>query len=139
VAGEGSMTKEQWDQVEKALAGIFGMVVLQVDGHKVSFKKEFVAKNKLGIATYVDGYWKGIWFSSKEEHPEQRYLKPVYKFLFKPKRRAEMKKFPKRLLKAMEINPDEKYLMYTPLWSSVTEIRRHYQKTFSSIELIEAV
>jgi hypothetical protein len=34
---------------------------------------------------------------------------------------------------------DKKIRIYLPFWPNATAIRRHYQKTFESIELIEVV
>lgn len=49
------------------------------------------------------------------------------------------KKYGKRFSKEMGLNPDQKYVQCSPIWHSVTAIRRHYQKTFASIELVEVV
>jgi len=57
----------------------------------------------------------------------------------KPRQRAEYKKWSKRDLKYLNIDPNKKFTMFTPLWPSVTAIRRHYQKTFENIELIEVI
>ena len=46
---------------------------------------------------------------------------------------------PKRYLKELGCDPDEKYHYFDPSWPNVTALRRHYQKTFASIELIEVI
>ena len=133
------LTKEQWQHVEQTLSGTYGVVDLMVDGKKVTFQRGLVDENRLGIMTYVNGQFKGAWYSIDSEHDEARYLCKKSKFARTKKQRDELKKWRKGLLKKMEINPDEKIEYRTPVWPSVTAIRRYYQKTFTSIELIEAI
>jgi len=133
------MTKEDWAKVEKALSGTYGHAKLKVDGLEVTFRRAQVSKNRLGIVTYIGGEFKFVWLDPKKEFPGQRYLRPVSKFVWTAKSRREMKKMSKRRLKALGYDPDEKWHGYDALWPSATAIRRHYQKTFESIELIEVV
>ncbi len=133
------MTKEEWESVEKALSGTYGQVKLKVDGREVTFLRALVSKNRMGIGTYVDGSLKGEWCGLGGEHPESRYLRPVSKFAWTDKQRRDMKKLGKKLLKEMGWDPDKKYHYFDPIWSNSTQIRRHYQKTFQSIELQEVI
>jgi len=133
------MTKEDWGKVEKALSGTYGHAVIQVDGREVYFQRGLVTKNRLGIVTYIDGQWKGAWISGKEEYPEQKYLRPATRFMHSAKRRAEFKKWPKRIQKLFAYDVDEKLHYYDLIWPSVTAIRRHYEKTFQSIELVKVL
>ncbi|MDW7643424.1 MAG: hypothetical protein SCI25_00110 [Desulfuromonadales bacterium] len=133
------MTKEDWDKVEKALSGIYGMAGVKADEFEVTFHRGLVSKNRLAIVTYVDGYRKGKWVDAKDQHPEQRCLRPASRLMCKPKERAALKKMSKRLLKELgpAFDPDRKWHYYDFKWTSVAQIRRHYEKTFQSIELIE--
>ncbi len=131
------MTKEDWKRVEKALAGVYGFAKLMVDGKLITFERRQVSMNQLGIIVYVDGICKADWIGKSKEYPEQRFLRKIDSFLWTPKRRAELKKWPKRMLRKYNYDPDAKYHYFSMIWRNVTEIRRHYEKTFSSIELIE--
>jgi hypothetical protein len=133
------MTKEDWEKVKKALSGTYGYARLKVDGRDIQFQRELVSKNTLGIHVYIDGHSKGIWWGVKNEHPEQSYLRPVNKNIYSSKQREQFKKISKRLKLHLGINPNEKLLLFYPLWNNVDQIRRHYEKTFTSIELIEVV
>lgn len=133
------MTKEDWQKVEKALTGTYGFAKLQVDGREAHFQRELVTKNRLGIVTYIDGQWKGVWISAKEEYPEQKYLRKIEKYAWTPAQRAELKKWPKKMLKKYGYDPDKKRHYFSLIWPSANAIRRHYQKTFTSIELVEVV
>ncbi len=136
---EKTLTKEEWEQVAKALSGYTGAVALVVDGRKVSFARGLVKKNQLGIMTYIDGTFEGAWLSHKEPTPETAFLKVISKFVWKESARSKFKKMSKRQLKQLDIDPDEKHYGRTPIWASASQIRRHYEKTFNSIELLEAI
>ncbi|MFH1027797.1 MAG: hypothetical protein V1791_07335 [Pseudomonadota bacterium] len=133
------MTKEDWAMVEKALSGTYGFAKLQVDGHAVTFERRLVTKNRLGIVTFVDGKFNFEWVSPKTDHPEQRFLRRKSELFYKPKERAEYAKWSKRLRKDCCFDIDKKFHFFTMTWPSATAIRRHYQKTFQNIELIEVV
>jgi hypothetical protein len=133
------MTKEDWARIEKALGGIYGYAKLQVDGREVTFQRQLVSKNSLGVITYVDGHMKGVWLSPREEYPERRYMRPFSRYIYPAKQREKIKKMPKWMKKDLRIDPDEKIQLFSSIWPSATAIRRHYQKTFTSIELIEEV
>lgn len=133
------MTKEGWEKVEKALGGTYGYAKLQVDDRTVTFQRGLVSKNRLGIMTYIDGTFNFNWSSTKTEHPEQRFLRRKEEFVYTPKQRTEFAKWTKRDRKICNIDINKKYHYFVPTWPSATAIRRHYQKTFTSIELLEVV
>ena len=135
------MTKEEWTRVEQALTGTSGVAKLLVDGRDIVFQRQLVGNNRLGIMMFIDGSFSWKWCINI--FPEQKYLKRQEKFLYSTKTRAEFKKLSKRdknyLAKDHAFNADKKIVSYSPIWNSGIEIRRHYQKTFSSIELVETV
>jgi hypothetical protein len=138
---EKDLTKEEWGRVEKAVSGRYGNAKLKVDGRDVTFAREMISKNRLGVVIYVDGKWEGKWFGEEnEEIPEQRYLCPHEKYVYGAKHRAELKKISKKRRTEWGWgDPDRKRKIFYPYASSLTPIRRHYQKTFASIELVEVV
>lgn len=81
------MTKEDWEKVEKALGGLYGFAKLTVDGREIQFQRQLVDKNKLGIVTYIDGHFLGAWIMGTEEHPEQKFLRKIEKFVYPEKLR----------------------------------------------------
>lgn len=132
------MKKEEWDKVEKALSGYYGHASLKVDGRKITFQRQLVSKNRLGIVTFVDGEFKGIWCFGDKPSPETVYMRHHEKFKYTAGARREMKKFSKARLKALGYDPNEKRISITPFWPNVATIRRYYEKTFSDIRLLEA-
>jgi hypothetical protein len=133
------MTKEQWQRVEEALSGTYGHVHLMVEGKKVTFQRTLVNKNRLGIMTYINGEFKGCWLGLNEQHEEQRYLRKRSKLLYSKKERESLKKLGKRFLKEKGLDPEKRFERYDPIWTSAGAIRRHYEKTFTSIKLIEDI
>ena len=135
------MTREEWAKVEKALSGTYGRAKLKVDGHEITFQRQLVDKNKLGVVTFVDGHFRGEWISADKPCPEQKFLRPGSRFTHKPKARAALKKIRKKTREEWGdfYNPDSKWHYFSPSWPSVTAIRRHYQKSFQSIELVEVI
>lgn len=131
------MTKEEWALVEQAMSGTYGMARIKADEFVVTFHRRLYSKNRLAIMTYVDGVMKAEWIDSKNEHPEQRCLRPASRFMYRPKERARLKKLSKRLRKSLgpAFDPDWKWHYFELSWPNVTAIRRHYQKTFNAIEL----
>ena len=132
------MTKEDWEKVEAALSGMYGRAVLMVDGREITFSRGLIKKNQLGVVTYIGGELKGSWLFG-DDCPERSYLRPSSKYLRSPKQREQARKLGKKLLKELDIDPDEKYHRVTPFWNNAQQIRRHYQKTFKSIELVEVI
>ena len=133
------MTKDDWAKVEKALSGTCGKVTLLVDGRAVLFERGRISKNRLGIAVFVDGNFKGEWVVKKNNCPESKYLHPTWSYRWNAKSRAQMKKMSKTALKRLKVDPDAKVEHFSPLWPSPTAIRRHYQKSFAEIKLVEVV
>ncbi len=128
------MTKEEWKKIEKALSGIFGMVELFVDGHRISFHKKQIGKNRLGIMTYVDGRYRGKW---EKDDPETRYLRCVVKAVWKKSEIERIKKlYGKRDYKNVKAIYEKTYTYCDPFWFSVGGIRRHYERTFKDIKLV---
>ena len=129
------MTKEDWVQVEKALSGVYGFAKIKADGRLVSFSRGLIGKNRLVIATYIDGVFEFKWVLREGAHLERSYLKRSEKFYYTAAERAKLKKLPKKY----QSNIDKKIEQFSPFWNSGAEIRRHYQKTFASIELVEVI
>ena len=135
---EPTLTKDEWAKVETALSGLIGHVKLKVDGRIITLDRTFIKKNRLGIIVYVDGTLNLKWCfpAAGESFAETRYYRPVSRWYWTPASRARLKKKSKRFLKEMGYDPDRKLLHYSYYWTDPAAIRRHYQKIFTSIELI---
>lgn len=135
------MTKEEWAAVEKALSGTYGSAKIKADEFEVTFYRTLVSENRLGILTYVNGVYRGEWFLADSAHPEQRCLRPASRYLCRPKERARLKKLSKPMRKTLgpAFDPDRRWHYFDACWPNATAIRRHYQKTFQTLELMEVL
>lgn len=142
---EKTLTKEEWAQVEKTLSGIYGRVELLVDDLKVLLSREQVSKNTLGIVVFIEGRVNGAWFGATNDCPEQPYTYPKHRYVYTAKSRAEQKKIIQKFGKKQSAGIgitidkiDKKITLWQPMFPSAKAVRRHYEKTFNSIELLEA-
>jgi hypothetical protein len=137
------MTREQWTEVEKALSGRYGKVTLRIEGREITLVRELVSKNKLGVVVYVDGKLKSEWIGVAKDCDEQRFMYPSQRFVYSARERDQqkrlLKRFGKRWLKEQGItDPNKKATIFLPFFPSATAARRHFQKNFPEIELVEA-
>ena len=135
------MTKDEWQRVEKALSGYTGKVTLLVEGREIFFGRGLVKKNTIGIVVFIDKEAKKEWGGLKNDHPEQRFYYPKEFFFYTAKSREVIKKMSPRELKRCKISKGEankKEIHFTPMWPSVSAIKRHYSKNFPTAELIAA-
>lgn len=141
---EKTLTKEEWAQVDSQLSGLCGRVEMMVDGRNVTLTRGRISQNTLGVVVYIDGEWKGTWIGKTNDCPEQPYTYPKQRFVYTSKSRAEQKKmikrFGKRRCKEIGITAedvDRKITIWQPMFPSAKAVRRHYEKTFQSIELVK--
>lgn len=129
------MTKEDWAKIEQTLSGHYGRVTIKIGDRVILLVRQLVAKNRLGIVVRVDG--KISWGSPNEQDTEYQFHRQVVRYIWSAKSRVAASKISKKGLERLKWNPDEKGIYYVPYWTSFTALRRHYQKTFASIELLE--
>ena len=133
------MTKEEWAKVEIEIEKLYGMVRLLVDGREITIKRVLVSKkNQLAIGTYVDGEILGEWFSAEfsgQAPPELRFMREKKRLIHKREIRKALKS-KLHIAQKFGIDPDAAITYHVPYWNNVTQIRRHYTKTFTNIELL---
>jgi len=133
------MTREDWKMVEDRLRFPGARVSLRVGGRDVVLEVR-TDKMKMVIKVYVDGWVRGEWLDAKKPCPEQRYMRRHEPYLWSKKQRDEAAKWAKRYgkLEARKLFGDmnKKIVFFIPYFPSVRAVRSHYEKTFSSIELV---
>jgi len=133
------MTKEDWKKVEDRLRFPGARASLRVDGKDVILEVR-TDKMKMVIQVYVDGWVRGEWLDTKKSCPEQSYMRRHERFLWPKKERDAAAKFAKRWgkreAKKYMGDMDKKFVCFIPYFPSVSAVRTHYEKTFSSIELV---
>jgi len=134
------MKKDDWEKVIIALSGVKGLATLLVDGQEINLVKQVVKKNRLGIVSYVAGEFNKDWLRSDMQFDEQKFLRPRSAHIYSSKDRILLRKMtPKRRKQICAKDPDTKVHYYSAIWDSVASIRRHYEKSFNDIKLVEVI
>lgn len=132
------LSKPQIEVLAASLAHPFGSgVKLLCDGYTITLRVEAAEKMSYRVMTYVNGEFKGLWRSAKNECLESKFLRKLVKPLCSPssKRKAE-KVLGKRYVKK---NPyySETQTSYWPDWSSGKAALNHLNRVCESISLVE--
>ena len=135
------MNREDWKKIEDRLRFPGARASLRVDARDVVLEVR-TDKMKMVIAVYVDGWMKGEWVDAKNPYPEQAYMRRHERYLWSNKQRDVAakwaKRYGKRDARARFGDMDKKIVFFLPYFPSVRAVRTHYEKTFKSIELVEA-
>lgn len=133
------MTKEDWKKVEEGLKSQFKSVSLKCDGYIVSLSLRRIDTMKLGIAVYVNGWFRGEWFVKELSEEARRFFPSRYKAVYSVKEKKFYGHYPfgKKYCKEHNINLSEKREMKGFFWTSVTALKRHFIKHNKEIELVE--
>lgn len=124
------MTKDDWKTAEKQATELFGHVDLMIDGYKITLRLEPYNSYRNVIMVYINGYFRGnTLFDDCDER--RRFYREVSRSLLpsKPPKGIPRKYWDKR-------RSERTYKSYYPFWTNFTELRRHFVKNNSSIELI---
>lgn len=130
-----TMTKQQWEMVQKSLHLVSGWAKLQCDNYKVDLHKVQVTDSRLTIAIYVDGWRKGAWLLEDCEE-RRRFYQKKKGFLFPKKvRDACIKRFGK---KAAERDGVMKaFDSYRWEWGDFKKLKAHLIANNTEITLID--
>lgn len=133
------MKREDWKKVDDRLRFPGARASLRVDGRDVTLEIR-TDKMKMVIQVYVDGWVRGEWLDPKKPCPEQRYMRRHESYLWSKKQRDEAtkwaKRYGKREARKLFGDMDKKAIFFSPYFTSVRAVRTHYEKAFSSIELV---
>jgi hypothetical protein len=133
------MDKHEWQQVEQALSGTYGHVVLLAGGEEITLERGLVSKDRLGIVTWINGEFQVKWCSGRQSYPEQQFLRRRESLAYTGKMRAALLRMSKRQRQEIGYDVNKKYVTYPPLWTSFSALRRHYQQNFPDAKLVEVV
>ncbi|MGO2349830.1 hypothetical protein [Pseudoalteromonas nigrifaciens] len=65
-----AITKEQWVEIEKHLAGFFVSVIFKYGEFEITVTRGRVSESKTSLVVYVDDVIKGGWYSKDNERPK---------------------------------------------------------------------
>ena len=137
------MNREDWKKVEY-LVNAGRSALLRIEDRIIMLRLER-CKMKLVVGVYVDGMIKGAWCTSESEHEESRFMYRMQRYVYNSKVRKMWADAEKKLrgikfqVLAARPFPDinAKRTDLLPWFPSVAKVRTQYEKTFSTIELVE--
>lgn len=135
------ITKEQWEDIEKELSGIYGHVEFKLDDKKLYIAKQLVSENKLSLMVYIDGSINAIWGFPNEEKflplTEKVWHKKT-RSLYTPTRKASIiKTWGKRAAKKDFPDLDKKMVYYNCYFEKFSVLKRQFSK-IKELELIKS-
>lgn len=135
------LSKEQKQQLIELLDTPWGRVRLQCDSYRIDLMVERYKGMTYRVVTYVNGRWEAKWMSSKEVHPEQKFLRKSVRQLTKKAERDQAEKnLGKRLFKKL-CEKDSiwtaTYTLYDISWSSGRAAINHLCKVCDSIQILD--
>ncbi|MHA3079529.1 hypothetical protein [Acinetobacter sp. ANC 5502] len=131
-----SLSKEQKAFILEKLNHQYSSVKVKCNGYEISLCLERVAKTKLAINVYVDGFFKSVWLFKPDEHIESKFYPTLYKSYYSAKQKAELTKiWGKREVKK-RCDLDVKYEYKLPFFNSARSALNHLIKVSDSIDLI---
>jgi hypothetical protein len=133
---EMKLTKEQKAELIEKLGHPYGRVELMCDGYRITLRVERSSQLAYRVVTYVNGEWKGVWFSGTENHPEQKFLNRRERPLAKPSQKAKMEKIMGKRAVAKDPWYSKKLVMFDVSWASGKTAINHLVKVCDSIEIL---
>ena len=133
------ITKEQWEDIEKRLSGIYGHVELKLDDKKIGIAKELIAENKLGLVVYIDGSFTLGWGMPSSElfNPivEQLWHKRTKSYYSSREKTSLIKIWGKREVKKHH-DLDKKQTWYEPMFNKFSVLKSQFKK-IENLEVIK--
>jgi hypothetical protein len=126
------ITKEQWDDIENELTGMFASVKFQYGEHVLNVARVRTGEAKHDLMVYIDGYIKGAWHM-----PDSEGFIPVAKdvwrtrkkAVYSPQKKAKLiKDFGKKRVKEYLPDLDKIIIYYSPDFTTAKSLVRQYKK-----------
>ena len=138
-----TITKEQWQAVEKELAAGYVNVKFEYKGFELAIQRQLKSENTTALAVYINGEIKGSWVWFNEEIVDRpEIIKAVWKRATKakwdPKSVKEIEKhYGKRRAKKEYPTLHERHEYWMPFFSKASVLVRQFKK-LEGITLIKA-
>jgi hypothetical protein len=132
------LTAEQKTALIEELSYPHGYVKLMCDGYEISLVVEPYKALSYVVMTYVNGFFEGKWMNSKQEFPEQKFMRKSIKSVYSARTKAKFEKiYGKREYKKKSADFDRKYVLYMPTFGTGKAAISHLVKVCESIEVME--
>lgn len=129
------MTKDEWDQVEKAVESQFCVTNLTVDGYSLKLILERIGRYELGIAVYIDGEIRGEWIM-KDCEERRRFYRRSTRSVLNKKEKDMLKKMSKKRRDEFAKEYNTTYDVYYPYWQSFRALKKHLIDNNNDIQLV---
>ena len=136
-------TKDQWQAMDDAIgSGMFGRTELVIDGYPVTYKREMVSGSRIGIMTYVDGFFRGKWINcdAKTGIPDseegRRFCRIQTKKLTSKKKADAIIKVVGKRVAVKEFGIEDTISFCMPDWKSFRALKKHLLANNSDIEIV---
>lgn len=135
------ITKEQWAEIEKDLAGYFGCKKFQLGEDKISVIRENCGEGQRKLAVYFNDIIKGVWTHKTDDKGYnplvEKFWRKHSRSMWNAKHRASMIKLygKKRYHKEFSYL-DTKYVFYSPIWPKAKALVTQFKK-IKELELVE--
>lgn len=118
----------------------FGNLHLLCDGRRITLQMHRTGATKLtySVMIYIDGEFKGIWISGREDHPEHKFMRRIEKRLYSEAKIVALeKKFGKR--RVAETLPDARktIVSFFPYWNTYLAALNHLCRVCDSVQVAE--
>jgi len=133
------ITKEQWAELEKEMAGYFVSVKFRYQDHTLTIQRVKESESKTALAVYIDGTIKGGWFLP-DSIDRPAIIPDVWrkrsKRLWSHQQKAKIiKDLGKRRAQNAFPDIDRVYVYYGPYFTTAKSLVRQFKK-LEGIELI---
>ncbi len=123
-----TISEEQWKQVATDLTCFYSRAEFRFGDMAITYALQQRTVFSNAIMTYINGDFDWEWCSKEKSHPAQRFLNTKWAYVYDAKFRKNAKKLSKKRLKAVGMNPDLKYEIFVPYWTSISSLIRHLKK-----------
>lgn len=124
------ITKEQWEEIEKALKGLMGVVKFKLGEKQITLEKRFIKENVMVICVFIDGTmnqkmgWSGEHYDPIVEQLWTKRSRSVYS---PTEQKRIIKTWGKREAKKYH-DIDKKLEWHEPFFKTFASMRRKYKK-----------
>lgn len=125
------ISKEQWNEVEKAMAGPFGSVKFKLNDKEIALEKRFIKENVLVICVFINGEMKqSMGWPGDHYDPivEQLWNKRSRSAYTAKQKQSWIKIYGKRRVKKEVEDLDKKIEWYEPFFKTYASMQRKYKK-----------
>jgi len=131
--GRSMITKEQWQDIETRLKGMFASISFQLGTDKITVQRGFVSEGRSELAVYLNGWINGKWSCKPEDKDYNPLIEKFWhrkeRSFYPPKeKRIIIKGFGKKGAIKTFPNLDKKMVYYSTCWPRAKTLVNQFKK-----------